>query len=198
MKFYTNITIYGNNALIRGVHNGQRFQTKETFKPKLFVPKKKPGAATYHNLFGEPLEMIELGDLNDAREFLKSYEGVSNMKIHGNTNWTYQYITENYGGQIEFDINQIAIWGIDIETTSEQGFPNVNDPQEEIQLITIQDLATRRIHTWGRRPYQSTADHIVYHHCAAETTLLKEFLNYWSQNCPDVVTGWNSNLFDIP
>ena len=198
MKFYTNITIYGNNALVRGVHNGQRFQTKENFKPRLFVPRKTPGTATYHNLFGEPLEMIELGDLNDAREFLKSYEGVSNMKIHGNTNWTYQYITENYGGQIEFDINQIAIWGIDIETTSEQGFPNVNDPQEEIQLITIQDLATRRIHTWGRRPYQSTADHIVYHHCAAETTLLKEFLNYWSQNCPDVVTGWNSNLFDIP
>lgn len=198
MKFYTNITIYGNNALIRGVHNGQRFQTKENFKPKLFVPKKTPGTATYHNLFGEPLEMIELGDLNDAREFLKSYDGVSNMKIHGNTNWTYQYITENYGGEIEFDINQITIWGIDIETTSEQGFPNVDDPREEILLITIQDLATRRIHTWGRRPYEAAADNVVYHHCASEATLLKEFMTYWSQNCPDVVTGWNSNLFDIP
>jgi hypothetical protein len=86
MKFYTNITIYGNNALVRGVHNGQRFQTKENFKPKLFVPKKKPGDATYHNLFGEPLDLIEFGDINDAREFMKSYEGISNMKIHGNTN----------------------------------------------------------------------------------------------------------------
>jgi DNA polymerase elongation subunit (family B) len=200
MKFYTNITIYGNNALVRGVHNGQRFQTKENFKPKLFVPKKKPGEATYHNMYGEPLDVMEFGDLNDAREFIKNYEGVSNMKIHGNTNWTYQYITENYSGQIEFDMAQIAIWGIDIETTSEQGFPNVDDPQEEILLITIQDLATRTMHTWGRKPYHAVEgeDKTIYHHCASESTLLKEFLNYWNQNCPDVVTGWNSNLFDLP
>lgn len=194
MKFYTNVTIYGNNALVRGVHNGQRFQTKESFKPKLFVPKKRPGEAIYHNLFGEPLEMMELGDINDAREFIKNYEGVSNMKIHGNTNWTYQYITENYGGEIEFDMNHMLIWAIDIETTSEKGFPNVDDPEEEILLITIQDLSSRRIHTWGRKPYADP----YYHYHENEADLLKAFMTFWSQSCPDVVTGWNSNLFDIP
>lgn len=198
MKFYTNITIYGNNALIRGVHNGQRFQTKETFKPKLFVPKKKPGAAIYHNLFGEPLEMIEFGDINDAREFMKSYEGISNMKIHGNTNWQYQYITENYGGQIEFDMNQIAIWGIDIETTSEHGFPNVNDPVEELLLITMQDLNTRQIHTWGRKPFTTEKPNHNYYHCATEYELIRSFLSWWIVNTPDIITGWNIGLFDIP
>lgn len=200
MKFYTNIVIYGNNALVRGVHNGQRFQHKEGFKPKLFVPKKKDGPATYHNLFGEPLESIEFGDINDAKDFIKNYEGVSNMKIHGQTNWQYQYITENYSGQIEFDMNQIRIWGIDIETTSEQGFPNVDNPNEEILLITIQDLATREMHTWGRKPYDAVEgeNKTIYHHCSSEDSLLRNFMTYWSQNCPDIVTGWNSNLFDIP
>ena len=198
MKFYTNITIYGNNALVRGVHNGQRFQTKENFKPKLFVPKKKPGAATYHNLFGEPLEAIEFGDINDAREFMKSYEGISNMKIHGNTNWQYQYITENYGGQIEFDMNQIAIWGIDIETTSEHGFPNVNDPVEELLLITMQDLNTRQIHTWGRKPFTVEKPNHTYYHCATEYELIRSFLSWWIINTPDIITGWNIGLFDIP
>jgi len=194
MKFYTNVTIYGDNALVRGVHNGQRFQEKIPFKPRLFVPKKKPGAATYHNMFGEPLESMEFGGINDAREFVKNYEGVSNMKIHGNTNWQYQYITENYGGEIEFDMNQMLIWGLDIETTSEQGFPNVDDPQEEILLITIQDLSSRRIRTWGRKPFDSA----YYHQHESEADLLRAFMTYWSQNAPDIITGWNSNLFDIP
>ena len=197
MKFYTNVTIYGDNALIRGVHNGQRFQDRIPFKPRLFVPKKKPGAATYHNLFGEPLESIEFGSINDAREFQKNYDGVSNMRIHGNTNWTYQYITENYSGQIEFDINQIAIWGIDIETTSEQGFPNVDNPVEEILLISIQDLATRKLTTYGQRSYtgERSANYIE---CKNEYDLLKKFLSDWLVNPPDIVTGWNIGLFDIP
>ena len=194
MKFYTNVIIYGDNALVRGVHNGQRFQDKTPFKPRLFVPKKKPGAATYHNLFGEPLESIEFGGINDAREFQKNYDGVSNMKIHGNTNWQYQYITENYGGEIEFDMNHIAIWAMDIETTSENGFPNVDNPVEEILLITIQDLATRKIRTWGRQPL----DQADYEYCKTEYDLLKNFLSYWMANCPDIITGWNINLFDIP
>jgi DNA polymerase elongation subunit (family B) len=198
MKFYTNITIYGNNALVRGVHNGQRFQTKENFKPRLFVPKKKPGDATYHNLFGEPLDLIEFGDINDAREFMKSYEGISNMKIHGNTNWQYQYITENYGGQIEFDMNHIAIWGLDIETTSEHGFPNVNDPVEELLLITMQDLNTRQIHTWGRKPFTAEKPNHTYHHCSTEYELIRSFLSWWTINTPDIITGWNIGLFDIP
>ena len=198
MKFYTNVIIYGDNALVRGVHNGQRFSDRIPFKPKLFVPKKKPGPATYHNLFGEPLESIEFGGINDAREFQKNYDGVSNMRIHGNTNWTYQYITENYGGQIEFDMNQLSIWGIDIETTSENGFPNVDNPIEEVQLITIQDLASRQITTWGLKPYTGSRTDFKYIQCSNEYDLLKKFLSHWLVTPPDIITGWNIGLFDIP
>ena len=198
MKFYTNVVIYGDNALVRGVHNGQRFSDRIPFKPKLFVPKKKPGPATYHNLFGEPLESIEFGGINDAREFQKNYDGVSNMRIHGNTNWTYQYITENYGGQIEFDMNQLSIWGMDIETTSENGFPNVDNPIEEVQLITIQDLASRQITTWGLKPYTGSRTDFKYIQCSNEYDLLKKFLSHWLVTPPDIITGWNIGLFDIP
>ena len=50
MKFYTNVAVQYNNVLVRGVQNGQRFQRKETFKPKLFVPKKKAGQDIYHKI----------------------------------------------------------------------------------------------------------------------------------------------------
>lgn len=197
MRLYTNLTIYGNQALVRGIENGKRFQFKDTFNPKLFVPKKNAGAAEYHNLFGEPLDMIEFGDINDAREFIKNYDGVSNMKIHGQTNWQYQYITEKYPGQIDFDINDVDIWAMDIETTSEAGFPNVDNAIEEILLITLENLSTREIHTWGTRG-NYIREGMAYHNCQSEAELIREFMAFWARRTPDVVTGWNIGLFDIP
>jgi DNA polymerase elongation subunit (family B) len=44
-------------------------------------------------------------------------------------------------------------------------------------------------------------DHeIVYTKCEDEVKLLLNFLDFWSyeKNTPDVVTGWNTRLFDIP
>lgn len=109
MKFYTSVVQLGNQICVRGVENGRRFQSKPQFKPRLFIPQTKLAKNTYHNIFGEGLEMIEFGDVADAREFVKTYEDVGNMKIHGNTNWQYQYITENYAGHIDFDMRQVDI-----------------------------------------------------------------------------------------
>ena len=27
--------------------------------------------------------------------------------------------------------------------------------------------------------------------------MLDEFLKFWQDNCPDIITGWNSKLFDM-
>jgi DNA polymerase elongation subunit (family B) len=199
MSFYTNIVVQSNQILVRGVKDGHRFQERVPFKPKLFVPKQTPGTSKYRNLFGEQLEEIQFGDIADAREFIKSYDQVSNMKIHGMTNWQYQYITETYPGQIEFNLTDMSIWTIDIETTSEQGFPSVEDPQEEVLLITLENVVTKDIFTFGRRPWKTQNDlRSDYRHCPDESDLLKSFLAFWNQVSPDIITGWNSNLFDIP
>ena len=187
MKFYTNVTQIGNSICVRGIDNGRKFEKKaQYFKPKLFVPKKQQGQSKYHNLFGDPLEMIELADVADAREFVKNYEGVSNMRIHGNTNWQYQYITENYAGQIDFDMSQIDIRSIDIETETESGFPNIDTANERILLISSQEYATKTITTYSIRDFVS------------EAAMLQQFLADWVRRCPDVITGWNIGLFDVP
>ena len=186
MKFYTNVAVVGNSICVRGVNGDRRFETRSPFKPRLFVPSKKPGAATYHNLFDEPLECIEFGDVADAREFIKNYDGVSNMRIHGNTNWQYQYITENYAGHIDFDMSKIDIRSIDIETETEHGFPDIETANEGILLISMQDYATKNITTYSVRDY------------ASESNMLRQFVTDWLHRCPDVITGWNIGLFDVP
>ena len=41
---------------------------------------------------------------------------------------------------------------------------------------------------------------IIYIKCTNESALLMKFLDFWNAEatCPDVVTGWNTKLFDIP
>ena len=196
MKFYTNVTVQGNNVLFRGFDNGHRIQEKVPFKPSLFLTS-RTGQGTYKNLFGEDLDHIKLDSIDGAKEFIKNYSEVSNMKIHGMTNWQYQYITENYPGQIDFDMSKMEIWAIDIETTSENGFPNVDNPIEEVLLITMQNVVTKETITWGTRG-NYVKEGGRYWNCSNEYELLKSFLAKWREIAPDVVTGWNIGLFDIP
>ena len=198
MHFYTNVSQLGNSICVRGIRNGRRYQDKPNFKPRLFVEKKTAGEGTYKNLFGQALESIEFADVADARDFIKNYEGVSNMKIHGNTNWQYQYITENFAGQIEFDMTQIDIRSIDIETTTENGFPDIETANEAILLITLENYATKELVTYGTRKYSGDKASTDYRYFSDEQSMLRSFVDDWWHNCPDIITGWNIGLFDVP
>ena len=41
MKFYTNVQLIGNQFLVRGVENGNRFEFRDEFFPTLYVKSKK-------------------------------------------------------------------------------------------------------------------------------------------------------------
>jgi len=197
MNFYTNVQLIGNNVLVRGVKNGKRFETKEEFFPTIFVKSKKD--SKYKTLQGETVEPIKPGTVRDCREFYNKYEGVEGFEIYGNDRYIYQYISEKYPeDEIKFDISKIKLVTIDIEVASEQGFPDVESCVEEILAITIQDYTTKEIITWGVKPFINKQSNVTYHHCPSEYKLLSSFINYWMYNVPDVVTGWNIQLYDVP
>ena len=50
----------------------------------------------------------------------------------------------------------------------------------------------------GCKPFNNKQDNVTYHCCNTEENLLRTFINYWMQDVPDVVTGWNIQLYDIP
>ena len=77
--------------------------------------------------------------------FLQQYDGVEGFNIYGNERYIYQYISDKYPQEhIDFDISKIKLITLDIETTAEYGFPDVESAQEEILAITIQDYNTKR------------------------------------------------------
>jgi DNA polymerase elongation subunit (family B) len=189
----------GDHFLVRGYENGRHFASREKFYPTLFVPSNKQ--TKYKTLEGEYVESVEPGTVRDCRDFIKKYEGVENFKIYGNDRYIYQYISEMYPEEeIKFDTSKIKIATLDIEVASENGFPDVESAAEEVLLITVQDYATKQIRTWGRGPFNNTQKNVIYKGFRTEYELLNDFINWWQieENTPEVITGWNSELYDIP
>ena len=197
MRFYTNVQVVGNNFLVRGYENGRSVIFKEEYSPTLFV--KSNRETKYKTLEGENVEPIQPGTVRDCREFYKKYDDVDGFKIYGNDRYVFQYISDKYPeDEIKFDIKKINLVTIDIEVKSEQGFPDPESCSEELLTISIQDYATKQINTWGRKPYTPTQDNVTYHYFEDEIAMINSFLYHWSQNPPEVVTGWNCRLYDIP
>jgi DNA polymerase elongation subunit (family B) len=118
--------------------------------------------------------------------------------VHGNSNYIHQYISETYPKEIRWDTDNVKLFTLDLETTTEFGFPNIETANEEITLISLQNNFTKNIITFGCKAYNNTRKDVTYHLCNDEQHLLKEFLIFWQQNYPDALTGWNVNLFDVP
>ena len=199
MRFYTNVQMVGDNFLVRGYENGKHFATREKFYPTLFVDSKKK--TKYKTLEGDYVESIEPGTVRDCREFIKKYNEVENFNIYGNERFIYQYISDKYPEQeLKFDIEKIKLVTLDIEVKSENGFPDVESAAEELLLISIQDYTTKQIITWGLGNFVNKQKNVTYKGFRTEYELLNDFINWWmiESNTPEVITGWNSKLYDIP
>ena len=198
MRFYTNVQLVGNQFLVRGYDNGEHFSLREEFRPTLFVDSKN-SKSKYRTLDGKLVEPIQPGYVKDCREFLDKYKDVDGFNVHGNERYIYQYISEKYPeDEIKFDMSKIKLVTLDIETTSENGFPDVSSCIEEILAITLQEYSSKKIITWGVKEFRNTRKDITYIRCSDEHDLLEKFISYWERETPEVITGWNIQLFDMP
>ena len=193
-KFYTNVASFGNSIFYRGVNNGRRVKLKVPYTPTLYLPSKK--TTEFKTLDGEYLEPMKFESIREARDFAKRYEEVANFKIYGNTNYQYAFIADEQKGMIDWNIENISIAVIDIEVGSENGFPDPYLANEPVTAIAIKYM-TGDIVVFGCGEYQLQGNE-KYIKCDDEIQLCKRFLQFWQENCPDVLSGWNIKFFDIP
>ena len=202
MKFYTNVHLYRNEILLRGYENGQRVQRSIAYQPYLFEPNKvyrERGVETpYRTLRGEPLYKRDFDSMRDARDYVKEYREISNKQIYGLTNFQYAFINDNYNGTIDYDPKVISVVTLDIETSTQGGFPDIETANQSITAITVRKNGQSLV--LGLRPYTPKLEGVRYFQCKSEEDLLEKFLTIWQSTefAPDVVTGWNVEFFDIP
>ena len=88
---------------------------------------------------------------------------------------------------------------------SDDGFPEPDQAKYPVTAICYKSSQLNAYYVWGTGDYDVSKTEleldgaeVLYVKCAGETDLMLKFLNYWMHNCPDIITGWNIRLFDIP
>jgi DNA polymerase elongation subunit (family B) len=194
-RFYTNVQAFGDTVYARVIENGKRKKFKVKYQPTLFVPSKKPTA--FRTLDNEFLSPLVVGSMKETKEHLKQYEDVPNFKIYGHTQFQYPYIADNWPEEnITYDMKQLVIVNVDIECECEKGFPQVSNPIERINAITLKVNGHKYVFGLGK--YTPTEKNVTYYDFEDEAEMLKDFMNLWVKLEPDIVTGWYVKTFDIP
>ena len=196
MSFYTNVQLVGDNLLYLGYEDGRRIQRKFKFSPTLFVVTKKQ--TKFKTLDGRYAKPVRFESVREARQFVEKYKEVPNFEVHGYDRYLYQFISKEFPDEVDYDFKGMNIMSLDIEVACENGFPNVRECAEEMLSITVQDYQTRKLKVFGTRPYKNTRKDVEFILCDGEQHLLRCFLDYWIQNFPDILTGWNVDGYDVP
>ena len=195
MDFYTNVVQWGNNLLVRGVQNGQRTNFKVDYSPTLFVPvMKQTGWKTLDNKDVMP---YKFDSIKDSKEFLQKYENQPHL-VFGYDRYAYTYISDTFPNQVDWNIEKLLVVTIDIEVECENGFPNPEAAIEPLLSITVKNHQSKKIIVWGLQSYQHQNENVTYIQCGSERDLILEFMSFWTKNYPDIITGWNTDFFDMP
>jgi len=196
-NFYTNVQSFGGKILYRGVKDGKRIKLKIDYEPQLYLPARR-GNGTHKSLDGIDLVPKRFDGIREARDYVKQFEDVAGgTKIYGNTRFEYAFIAEQHTEMVDWDADKVSVGVIDIEVGSENGFPDPYLANEPITAIAITYL-NGMTHVFGCGDYNNYDDNVTYVKCRDEWSLCKRFLELWSHNTPDVITGWNTKFFDIP
>lgn len=195
MNFYKSVIEYKGKLLVRGILNGKEYKERLNYTPTLYSLSQKE--TQFKTLQGASLTPITFNSISEAREFKRNI-ATDNSPIFGMERYQYQYISDNYKDDIDWHKEFVKIFTLDIETACETGFPDVENPIEEILCITVKNQSNKQILTWGVGNYKTDRTDVTYVSCKSEKELIRQFLEFWMKNYPDIVTGWNTKFFDLP
>ena len=192
--YYTNVCCFGNRIYCRAIDGDKHIQLVEDYSPTLFLPSNEE--SKFKTLDGRNVKSIKFDTIADTKEFISQYRDVDNFEFFGNTQYPYCYISSNFSEQIEYDLDKINICFLDIEVSSENGFPDLSTCSEPIISITMK--MKEHLYVLGCKPYLVQRDDVHYIQCQSEPHLLRKFLELWCQLDIDIVSGWNIEFFDLP
>jgi DNA polymerase elongation subunit (family B) len=175
---------------------GKRIAVDTTFEPYIYLETNNTPDCT--SIFNTKLKKKKFRNQAERSRYLKDNKIT---RIFENLNIQQQYLIDSFWEESEkpeFNNNPIRVLFIDIETYSPDEFPKPEDPTHPINVITVYDTVRKHFVTWGLKAYHVKKEHTTYIHCRSEKELLSRFLNFFISDYPDILSGWNSEFFDVP
>ena len=175
--------------------NGNRIKVDATYHPYLYLENPR-GDKT--SIYGTK---VKKRDFNNSYERYKFLNDSSIKRVYENLPPVQQFLIDSFSRENEtpeFSEHPIKIMFVDIETYSEKSFPDVDNPDHPVTVITCYDSITKHYTTFGCGAYENNDDDVTYHNCRTEKAMFLKYIAYLNQDFPDIISGWNSEVFDIP
>jgi DNA polymerase elongation subunit (family B) len=174
--------------------DGKRIKVDASVDPYLYVE----GKGDYESIYGTKLVKKVFRTQYDRYKYLKD----TNIKrVFDNFPVTQQYLIDTFwkvNETQEFAQHPIKVMFLDIEVYAPDDFPHANQAKEPVNVITIYDSLRKKFLTWGIKDYTSDDPNVKYVKCVTEKEIFTRFIEYIESDYPDILTGWNSEFFDIP
>jgi DNA polymerase elongation subunit (family B) len=176
--------------------DGNRIAPEVSYSPYVYIETKQETGIK--SLFKTNLKKKIFKTQKDRSIFTKTC-GIERLFENISTDQQFlidQFHTKNQDD--DFSVNPLKVMFIDIETYSPDHFPTPDKAPDPINVITIYDTIQEKFISWGTKKLDKDIENCTYAYCTSEASLLDCFLNYIQQDYPDILTGWNSEFFDIP
>ena len=175
--------------------DGNRMSFTSTYSPYVML-EDSTGQDT--SIFNTRLRKREFRTQFDRMRFVRD---CGTRRVFENLSPVQQFLIDSYwkyNSTDDFKSFPIRVATIDIECVSEKEFPKADEAKYPINIITLHDSLTDKYYAWGAYEYKHNRTDLVYKHCRSERQLLLEFIKFFNELHPDLLTGWNSEGFDIP
>ena len=126
MNFYTNVLPWVYHLFVRSLVHGERHNFKIKYRPTLYSPVNKHTG--YNTLEGVPVLPTEFDSIKEAKEWVESHKNQPEL-VYGNTQYSYNYISDTYTETIDWELDKILMVTIDIECSNENGFPSPTEAE---------------------------------------------------------------------
>jgi len=196
LDFYTNIVKIGEKICARGIRKGQR-ATKviNQFSPTLYISD-TTGKSQWRTIDGKPVSPLKFESTRELMDWRQKHDNIEGFEIYGYERWMQQWLTEFFPEETPVDFDLFNVVFIDIEVSSDEGFPEANKALYPVISITcyLNDI----YYVWGNQEYETTQPNVVYKKFESESELLHDFVMWFRSSECDIVTGWNTRFFDLP
>ena len=185
-----------NVILLTWDNDGKRVTHEMSYEPYLYIETKKD--TQYKSIFGTSLKKRSFNSPSHRNRFIND---TGTTRVFENLRWDQQFLIDLFAStarEDSFSQHSIKTWFIDIETYSPGDFPTPERASDQINVITVYDTITKKFTTWGTSKLRKKIPGCDYRYCETEKEMLQAFLHMISVDPPDILSGWNSEFFDIP
>lgn len=208
--YYTSVIAQGNQILERYFdENYKDCFRKVDFAPSLF---KHTQTGPMKDIYGKAAQEVHFDDMSGARAWMKSMKDI-NREVLGMDDFALQYMYKTYPTDIKYNTSHLDIASIDIEVPTDGPFPKPAICTWEIDAIGHYSTKLKKYFIFSTRPWDVTKStlykddkgnpsdiphQVSFNLYETEKDLLVGYLRFFREHTPHIITGWNTEKFDIP